>query len=191
MLDLMSPGSDVVGILDALGAYRSARVAFLAALECPISNRDPFAEFAERLVTAWFGGTLASSRVQHTYDLLDAEGRTVQVRYLANPAGSWVNGHQIAFVPGLDRYALVVIEAFELSGVLCVDVGSLAAVCAAARQASSEAGHEPAVGAGELASARDRTLRFRGSGRVVVPSRRHRRLKRVCAFAPLESISVT
>ncbi len=129
-LDLVSPGSDVVGILDALGAYRSARVAFLAALECPISNRDPFAEFAERLVAAWLGGTLASSRVQHTYDLLDAEGRTVQVRYLANPAGSWVNGHHISFVPGLDRYALVVIEAFELSGVLCVDIGSVAATCA-------------------------------------------------------------
>jgi hypothetical protein len=130
MLGLVSPGSDVVGILEALGAYRSARVAFLAALECPISNRDPFAEFAERLVAAWLGGSLATSRVQHTYDLLDTEGRTVQVRYLANPAGSWVNGHQISFVPGLDRYALVVIEAFELSGALCVDVGSVEAICA-------------------------------------------------------------
>jgi hypothetical protein len=130
MLDHMAAGSDVAAILEALDAYRSARVAFLAALECPISNRDPFAEFAERLVAAWLGGTLAASRVQHTYDLIDTEGRTVQVRYVANPAGSWVNGHHITFVPGLDRYALVVIEAFELSGVLCIDASNVAAACA-------------------------------------------------------------
>jgi hypothetical protein len=65
--------------------------------------------------------------VQHTYDLIDPEGRTVQARYLANPAGSWVNGHNISFVTGLDRYALVVIEAFELAGVLCVGAGHVAA----------------------------------------------------------------
>ena len=36
----------------------------MASLRLPASNRDPLAEFCERVVRALFGGTLAASRVQ-------------------------------------------------------------------------------------------------------------------------------
>jgi hypothetical protein len=50
-------------LLDALDSYRRARQAFLAALDLPASNRDPFAEFSEQLVHALIGGTLAGKEL--------------------------------------------------------------------------------------------------------------------------------
>jgi hypothetical protein len=49
--------------LAALTAYRPARQTSLARIGVPASNRDPLAEFSERLVHALMDGTLASSRV--------------------------------------------------------------------------------------------------------------------------------
>ena len=37
------------------------------------------------------------------------DGRRVQVRYLANPDGTWVNGHLVQSLPEVEGYALVLI----------------------------------------------------------------------------------
>jgi hypothetical protein len=102
----------------ALDAYRPARQTMLAVLGLGASNRDPLAEWSEHLVTALTGGQLAPSRVQAAYDLATPGGHTVQVRYLANPSTTWVNEHHVRTLPGADRYALVLFEAFTVTAVL-------------------------------------------------------------------------
>lgn len=102
----------------ALDAYRPARQRLLATLDLGVSNRDPLAEWSEHLVAALSGGALAPSRVQADYDLTTPEGERAQVRYLANPDTIWVNEHLVRSLPGVDFYALVLFEAFEVTGVL-------------------------------------------------------------------------
>jgi hypothetical protein len=124
-----SPAADVDALLEALSAYRIARVRLLEALGCSGSNRDPFAEFAERIAVAALGGTMAASRTQKGWDFTDTERRRVQVRYLANPAGPWVNEHLVDFRGGhCDRYALLVVEAFEPKALLVFEAEHLGAV---------------------------------------------------------------
>jgi hypothetical protein len=48
----------------------------------------------------------AANRVQKAYGLVTAAGETVQVRYLANPAKRWVNGHVVDFRSGVDLYGV-------------------------------------------------------------------------------------
>ncbi|MHB2021537.1 MAG: hypothetical protein ACYCW6_31790 [Candidatus Xenobia bacterium] len=55
---------DGAELLKALREYRVARQTLLRALGCSISNRDPLAEFAERLAAAVLGGTLADFAIQ-------------------------------------------------------------------------------------------------------------------------------
>lgn len=106
-------------LLTALAEYRPARLRLLGSLGLAASNRDPLAEFSEHLVHALLGGKLASNRVQKGYDLILTDGRLVQVRYLANPAGStWVNEHHIRCGTGFDLYALVLFESFTPACVL-------------------------------------------------------------------------
>lgn len=105
-------------LTDALDTYRPARQKMLAVLDLDVSNRDPLAEWSEHLVNALLGGTLATNRVQALYDLTTPDGLTVQVRYLANPSQTWVNEHHVRSLPGADRYALVLFEAFSVAGVL-------------------------------------------------------------------------
>jgi hypothetical protein len=125
------PGPDVDQLLAALRVYRASRDEFLAALDCAGSNRDPFAEFAERVALAALGGTLATSRTQKGWDFMDPEGRRVQVRYLANPADQWVNGHLIDFRgAGCNRYALVIFEALDAKSLLVFDHSQMAGICA-------------------------------------------------------------
>lgn len=90
----------------------------LATLGLGVSNRDPLAEWSEHLVAALTGGRLAVSRVQAIHDLTTPDGLTVQVRYLANPNIAWVNEHAVRVLPGMDRYALVLFEAFTVTGVV-------------------------------------------------------------------------
>jgi len=113
----------------ALRTYRDARRRFLTTIGCEGSNRDPFAEFSERLAHALLGGTLAESRTQKGWDFRDPDGRRVQVRYLANPEGRWVNEHLVDFRgDGCDRYALVVFEGLNVRSMLVFDAHRLAAV---------------------------------------------------------------
>ncbi|KUO16416.1 hypothetical protein AQJ91_36055 [Streptomyces dysideae] len=101
-----------------MDSYRLARQTLLGTLGLGQSNRDPLAEFAEHLVAALSGGQLAESRVQANYDLRSVDGEYVQVKYLANPLSDWPNEHTVRTIPGVDWYALVVYEAFAVTGVL-------------------------------------------------------------------------
>lgn len=126
---------DLSTLIMALGTYRAAREKFLVALGCESSNRDPFAEFAEHVALAVVGGEMAQSRVQKGWDFTDGEGRRVQVRYLSNPAGPWVNEHLVDFRgDGCDRYALVLFEALDLVAMIVFDREGLERVCAALKK---------------------------------------------------------
>jgi hypothetical protein len=112
--------------------YRAARLELLAFIGCHDSNRDPLAEFSERLVVTALGGTLAESRVQKGWDFKDPEGRRVQVRYLTNPEDHWVNEHQVTFKGGgCDLYALVVFAALGVEAILIFDGRYMTEVCEA------------------------------------------------------------
>lgn len=122
-------------LMSALDEYRPARKALLATLGLSASNRDPLAEFSEQMVHALLGGVLAQNRVQAGHDLVQVDGRKVQVRYLANPSsGPWVNEHRVHRIPGVELYALVLFEAFDVVGVLVSALDRLAEVCAALRK---------------------------------------------------------
>ncbi|MFI1358097.1 hypothetical protein ACH4TV_31615 [Streptomyces sp. NPDC020898] len=123
-------GAGIPELLSALDSYRLARQTLLGALGLGQSNRDPLAEFAEHLVAALSGGRLAESRVQANYDLISADGEYVQVKYLANPLSDWPNEHTVRTIPGIDWYALVVYEAFTVTGVLAFPP-DLTEICAA------------------------------------------------------------
>jgi hypothetical protein len=127
---LPTAGDGVDRLLDVLARYRQGRRRLLAALGCPASNRDPLAEFSERLVAGLLGGTLATSRVQKGHDLMTLAGETVQVRYLANASGGWVNEHTVSFEEHLDRYALVVFEDFDPKAVLVFPREAMGTICA-------------------------------------------------------------
>jgi hypothetical protein len=126
---------DLGTLLAALGTYRAARKEFLSALGCQGSNRDPFAEFAEHVALAVVGGEMAKSRVQKGWDFTDTDGRRVQVRYLANPDGRWVNEHLVDFRgEGCDRYALVLFEALDLVGIVVFEREAIAQLGAALKK---------------------------------------------------------
>ncbi len=118
-------------LVAALNTYRRARHDLLASLGLPTSNRDPLAEISEHLVAALTGAVLAPSRVQAAYDLILPDGQKIQVRYLANPTGTWVNEHLIARLPYVEWYALVLFEAFTAVGVLAFPTDGLATIGAA------------------------------------------------------------
>ncbi len=108
----------VLELCDALDAYRPARQQLLAVLNLGLSNRDPLAEWSEHIVNALVSGHLAPNRVQAHYDLTTPDQLTVQVRYLANPSQAWVNEHHVRSLPGVDRYALVLFDAFTVIGIV-------------------------------------------------------------------------
>jgi hypothetical protein len=82
------------------------------------SNRDPLAEFSEWLVAAIVDGARADSPVQKGWDVRTADGEKFQVKYLANPAGSWVNEHEIRISELMDSYAIVIFEALLPNAVI-------------------------------------------------------------------------
>lgn len=132
--------ADRAALLVALAEYRTARRRFLEVLGCAPSNRDPLAEFAERLAHAVLGGELAANRVQKAHDLVTAAGETVQVRYLANPSKRWVNGHVVDFRSGVDLYALLVVEDLDAGALLVFKRSSLPGLCAAFAKRHAQAG---------------------------------------------------
>ena len=134
------------------------------------SNRDPFAEFAERIALAVIGGTMATSRVQKGWDFMDPEGRRVQVRYVANPEGEWVNGHVIDFRGGLcERYALLIVVAFEPKALLVFDAEHLGAVGMALAKRHGDLEHTLQLTQGNLATLVADPKRFEALGVLVHP----------------------
>lgn len=122
--------SDLHELLEALSVYRTARHALLTKVGVPLSNRDPLAEFAEVLVATLVGGTLATSRVQAGWDLETPDDSRYQVKYLANAIDSGINEHCVRSGPGVDWYAVVMIEDFTVAGVVAFPP-DLTHVCAA------------------------------------------------------------
>ena len=95
---------------DAFERYSQGRAELLKAIGVKGSNRDPLAEFSERLVAALLDGELATNRVQRGWDLM-AAGRRVQVKYLANASDDvWMNEHHIHLTADMDDYAIVFFE---------------------------------------------------------------------------------
>ena len=80
-------------------------------------------------IPAGVGGALATSRVQKGHDLVTETGETVQVKYLANPEGTWVNEHPVDFRGGCDRYALLIVEALDAKALVVFSREGLAGVC--------------------------------------------------------------
>lgn len=96
---------------DAFARYANGRAELLEALGVKGSNRDPLAEFSERIVSAQLDGELATNRVQRGWDVM-AGGRRVQVKYLANASdAAWVNEHHVHVTADMDDYAIVFFEA--------------------------------------------------------------------------------
>lgn len=95
---------------EAFERYARGRAELLEAIGVTGSNRDPLAEFSERLIAMLLDGELASNRVQRGWDLM-AGGRRVQVKYLANASDEvWVNEHHIHITADMDDYAIVFFE---------------------------------------------------------------------------------
>ncbi len=115
--------------LTEFNRYSQSRREFLASLSVADSCRDPLSEFAEWLALQELGGQLADSRVQQGYDLVTESGDKVQVKYLANPAGAWRNGHVVDFSLDTDQYAIVFIEDLRVVAMLVFARDSLEQVC--------------------------------------------------------------
>lgn len=113
--------------LDSLVKYVQARAELLETTRA--GNRDPLVEWTEALVAVLMRGELATSPVQKDWDVAVGPQR-VQVRYLANSEPRWVNEHRVESRPGVDWYALVVLERLLPSAVLAFPNG-LTAICAA------------------------------------------------------------
>lgn len=95
---------------EAFARYSAGRAELLEALGVKGSNRDPLAEFSERIVAALLDGELASNRVQRGWDVM-AAGRRVQVKYLANASEEvWVNEHHVQVTADMDEYGIVFFE---------------------------------------------------------------------------------
>ncbi len=121
--------SDLSRVLAAFKRYAEVRNALLDELQLKRrSNRDPLAEFSEWLVAKLVKGTLADSPVQPDWDVLTPDGEKIQVKYLANPADSWVNEHYIHVSDGMDSYAIVIFEALLPQAVVMFPARNLAAV---------------------------------------------------------------
>jgi hypothetical protein len=185
----------VTELLAALEQYRAARERLLDVLGPRRSNRDPLAEFAEHFVAVLMGGRLAASPVQASWDAELTDGGKVQVKYLANTtpgAGAWVNEHLVRSIPGVDWYALVIIEGFQVSGV----AGFPAALGPICRALGKQHPHQDTTlqfGRRSWLAIRDHPQRFRDLGmRIWLPpfapgSALHHQLRRSTAAHPLWS----
>jgi hypothetical protein len=119
----------------------------------------------------------SSNRNQPGWDVLLPDGKTVQVKYLANgPSGPWVNWHRVQPLARADWYAIVVIVDFAVTGVLTFPNGRLGPIGAAL----GKRGRMPLEDGWDLSrtswlSVRDRPDEFRRLGmRVHLPPGLHR-----------------
>jgi hypothetical protein len=121
--------------------YRQSRCALLAELGLPESNRDPLAEFSEVVVATLLGGSRATSRVQKGFDVLGKGGERIEVKYLANPRGRFINEHTI-LRGNWDQYALVCFEDLRPIWVLVFQEWGLALLHSALGKRHPRAGQE-------------------------------------------------
>jgi hypothetical protein len=121
--------SEVIALCSAYREYAKARAKLLSFLPRVESCRDPLCEFSEVLVAKLLNANRAASPVQKGYDLVRPNNRTVQVKYLANPRGSWKNFHTIRFTNDHDEYALVFFVGLHLQAVIVFTRGSIQSAC--------------------------------------------------------------
>ena len=116
-------------VLKSLGSYSKERRRFLKSISWTDSNRDPFSVASEIIVRHLLGGELARNQVQKGWDLIDATGRKVQVKYLANAGEKWTNEHHVKFPDGVDIFALVVFEQHAPRSILLFNKAHIAMLC--------------------------------------------------------------
>jgi hypothetical protein len=121
--------SEVTKLCAAFQEYAKARSKLLSFLPRVDSCRDPLAEFSEMLVAKLLYAARAASPVQKGYDLVRTNNRTVQVKYLTNPEGTWRNFHTIRFNGGRDEYALVFFIGLSLRAVVVFTRESIEQAC--------------------------------------------------------------
>lgn len=120
---------DLWRVLTAFERYVEARKVLLDELQLKRqSNRDPLAEFSEWLVAALVEGSLADSPVQKGWDVRGPDDEKIQVKYLANSAGSGINEHTIWVNEWMDSYAIVFFEALLPQAVIIFPARTLASV---------------------------------------------------------------
>lgn len=120
---------DLKSVLKSLSTYSKERRRFLNSIAWTDSNRDPFSVASEVIVQHLLGGELARNQVQKGWDLMDARGRKVQVKYLANAGEKWVNEHHVEFPDGVDTFALVVFEQHAPRSILLFTKAHIAKLC--------------------------------------------------------------
>ena len=125
----MSEMSDLSRALAVFRRYVEARNALLDELKLRRkSNRDPLAEFSEWLVATLIGGTRADNPVQKGWDVRGPDDEKVQVKYLANSTGQWINEHTIHVTEWVNSYALVIFEDLLPQAVVIFPARNLAAI---------------------------------------------------------------
>jgi hypothetical protein len=132
-------------IVDTFRDYVAVRKQLLESVEAEGSNRDPLAELAERMAAVLLDAVPAKSRVNKGWDVRRRDGRTVEVKYVANSSDSWVNGHDVSFPPGRDEHALVVIVNLVPQFLLVFNEVS-ATRCYEGMKKSHDRGHDKKLG---------------------------------------------
>lgn len=146
-----TPAGTVEELCARWDTYRAARRDLHRYLGLTISNRDPLSEFAEHYVAALLDGKLAKNRVQPDWDLVDASGDRVQVRYVANTKQNhWVNGHDVTFPNGCDKYALVIFDALEISTVCIFSRAGMHSLYEKLNKTHSGKGHRLSITLGNV-----------------------------------------
>ena len=120
---------ELTRVLKSLNAYSAERRRFLKSIDWLGSNRDPFSVVSEIIVQHLMGGQLAGNQVQARWDLIDANGREVQVKYLANTEKTWANAHDVVFPTGVGIYALVIFEAHSPQTVVVFNKEHIGHLC--------------------------------------------------------------
>ncbi len=92
------------------------------------------------------------------------------MRYLANPGVGWVNEHRVFRIPGVELYALVILEAFAVVGVAVFRWGDLAPICSALGKRHPDQGEQLQFTRRNWSTFRDDRAKFRSLGiRVWLP----------------------
>jgi hypothetical protein len=109
----MSSNDEKQRLINLFLKYRNERKNILKTIEREKSNRDPLCEFAEKIASVILDARRAENPVQKGFDMIDNQGKKIDVKFLSNPKDSWVNWHVIYASDLRDQEALVYYEDLE------------------------------------------------------------------------------
>lgn len=114
--------------------YRDIRLTLLRKLDRPDSNRDPLAEFSEKLAEIILGARRTKRREQKGYDLESPVGEKIEAKYVAQLTKKdgtidWKNWHTVRFNEYRDKYALVVFASLLPKAMFVFSRNKLRSVC--------------------------------------------------------------